>query len=74
MYHHDPSCLEGPISLSVRNRIPVATCSMDKGATFCEPPFRASLVARIRREIAAGTYETPEKLAIALERMFLRDL
>ena len=29
--------------------------------------FRADLVARIRSEIAAGTYETPDKVAVAIE-------
>lgn len=29
---------------------------------------RSDLVARIRNEIAAGTYETPEKLEAALDR------
>jgi negative regulator of flagellin synthesis FlgM len=31
--------------------------------------IRQDLVSRIRAEIAAGTYETPEKLDAALERM-----
>lgn len=31
--------------------------------------IRYDLVARVRREIAAGTYDTPEKLELALERM-----
>ena len=31
--------------------------------------FRADLVARIRSEIAAGTYETPQKLAIAMDQL-----
>ena len=30
---------------------------------------RSELVAQIRSEIAAGTYETPEKLDLALERL-----
>lgn len=34
--------------------------------------IRQDLVARIRQEIAAGTYETPEKLELALERMLNR--
>jgi hypothetical protein len=34
-----------------------------------EPRIRWELVQRIRKEIAAGTYETPEKLEKALERM-----
>ncbi len=31
--------------------------------------FRAGLVEQVRQEIAAGTYETPEKLEAALERL-----
>jgi negative regulator of flagellin synthesis FlgM len=31
--------------------------------------FRADLVARIRNEIAAGTYESPDKVAVAIESM-----
>ncbi len=31
--------------------------------------MRTELIARIRQEIQAGCYETPEKLEIALERM-----
>jgi hypothetical protein len=31
--------------------------------------FRPALVARVRREIQLGIYETPEKLEIAVERM-----
>ena len=31
--------------------------------------FRAELVNRVRNEIAAGTYETPEKIDAALERL-----
>lgn len=32
-------------------------------------PIRTELVARVRREIAAGTYDTPEKWHVALERL-----
>ena len=32
--------------------------------------IRADLVARIRSEIAAGTYETAGKTAVAIERLF----
>lgn len=31
--------------------------------------FRADLVARVRSEIAAGTYESPDKLDTALNRL-----
>jgi len=34
-----------------------------------DPDIRADLVRRIRREIAAGDYDTPEKLELALRRL-----
>jgi hypothetical protein len=34
-----------------------------------ETPIRWDLVQQVRREIAAGTYDTPEKLDRALERL-----
>lgn len=37
-----------------------------------EAPIREDLVAEIRRQIAEGTYETPEKLEIALARLLDR--
>jgi negative regulator of flagellin synthesis FlgM len=36
------------------------------------PGVRTELVERVRQEIAAGTYETPEKLEAALERLLDR--
>ncbi len=33
---------------------------------------RARLIARIRRQIQEGVYETPEKLEIALQRLLER--
>lgn len=32
-------------------------------------PIRTGLVDRVRREIASGTYDTPDKLDAALDRM-----
>jgi hypothetical protein len=37
-----------------------------------DAPIRTELVERVRREIAAGLYETPEKWAIALEELLKR--
>jgi hypothetical protein len=37
-----------------------------------DPSIRAELVARIRREIAAGTYDSPEKWEVALDRLLER--
>jgi len=34
-----------------------------------DPQIRHELVERVRREIAAGTYETPEKWRIAINRL-----
>ena len=71
MYRHGPTCLAGPVT-RVR---PIW------GEAFTEPrtdevdssEIRATLVARVRREIAAGTYDTPEKFALAFDRL-LADL
>lgn len=38
-----------------------------------DPTYRADLVQRVRAEIEGGTYETPDKLDIAAERL-ARDL
>ena len=69
MLRHDASCLSGPVSKSRR--------SWRKEANSPRPPrdetrVRQELVERVRREIAEGTYETPEKLEIALERLLNR--
>jgi negative regulator of flagellin synthesis FlgM len=37
-----------------------------------DQPIRTELVERIRREIAEGTYDTPEKWEIALDRLLNR--
>lgn len=54
--------VELSFSAQVRGRTAVdSTSSVDQ-------PIRADLVSRVRAEIAAGTYETPEKLDIAIGR------
>ena len=35
----------------------------------CLPEIRHEKVAEIRQQIAAGTYETPEKMDLALDRL-----
>jgi hypothetical protein len=61
MYRHMPTCLENPVS---RNRL---------HGLFNNPvsaeEIRRDLVERIRREIAEGTYDTPEKWEAALDRL-----
>jgi hypothetical protein len=65
MYQHGPMCLRGPVSRRRRNWKAVPM----KGRIPAEPALRHELIARVRAEIAAGTYETPEKWQHALERL-----
>ncbi len=78
MHRHGPSCLSGPISRA-RRQWAQSTPGRRRKSTVDnpspaakDPAIRADLVERVRREIAAGTYETPEKWAIALERLLGR--
>ncbi len=61
MYRHTPTCLQGSVS---HNRL---------RGLFNDPrkteEIRLDLVARVRREIAEGVYETPEKWEAALDRL-----
>jgi len=40
--------------------------------SLADPEIRKELVERVRREIAEGTYETPEKWEAALDRLLER--
>ena len=64
---HGTTCLEGPITKS-RGWWPLEE---DLGAP-ATGDIRHDLVARVRREIAAGDYDTPEKMELALARLFQR--
>ena len=84
MYRHGPSCLRGPVTRTpdlwtpgdgeLPYTQPHAAGTPDisppsKDSPPGDPPIRAELVERIRREIAEGTYETPEKWEAALDRL-----
>jgi hypothetical protein len=74
MHAHGPSCLPGPLT---RDRdwwsVPAGSNSPSHNdGTHRAVPIRRPLVERVRREIAAGTYETPEKFEAALERLLGR--
>jgi anti-sigma28 factor (negative regulator of flagellin synthesis) len=75
---HGPQGLQGPhwnrptaptASPQAADQVDIsaaAEAAMDAGDAG---DFRADLVARVRSEIAAGTYETTAKIASAVDRM-----
>jgi hypothetical protein len=78
MYRHGATCLTGPVSLArVWWTAPIEANEVAENRALAAPPsapeeIRQDLVARVRREIAEGTYETPEKLETALARLLNR--
>jgi len=68
MYRHGPTCLAGPLTLT--RPCWGETFSESLAVEADDSVIRTDLVARVRREIAAGTYDTPEKMALALDRLF----
>jgi hypothetical protein len=74
--HRSDSCLKGPHlpARLLRSR----PAKPRKGMCQPKPPqavpgdptIRYELVARVRREIAAGTYDTPDKWEKTLDRLF----
>jgi hypothetical protein len=88
MYNHPPSVLAGPVTqtrpwwvddetaltpLAPSFRYEEATMNCpDEELHRRERPIRWELVDRVRREIADGTYETPEKWDLALDRLMDR--
>ncbi len=79
MYRHASTCLKGPVSRSRAWWQDGPGEEIDKGDSAAVPEpvrdqrsrgMRHDLIARIRQEIAAGTYDTPEKMEVALDRLF----
>ena len=69
MQKHSPSCLPGPVSGARPWWQHLETNEESQTSNEKQPMFRAALVEQIRREIVAGTYDTPEKWEIALDRL-----
>lgn len=57
-------------------RVPTGIARLTEGPPVnpqsYSPEIRIDLVARVRQEIQAGTYDTPEKLEAALDRLAAR--
>jgi hypothetical protein len=68
MQRHGPSCLTGPRS----RRAGAAFHAPGTSRTPMTPAERQARIERIRREIAAGNYDTPEKFALALDQLMRR--
>ncbi len=64
MHPHGPSCLPGPITRDLD------LWSVPAGSDSA--PIRHDLVERIRREIAQGTYDTPDRFEAAMQQLFRR--
>ena len=67
MYRHGSTCLDGPVT---KTRQWWAAAEEPGAVTLADSEIRHDLVARVRREIAAGEYDTPEKMELALDRLF----
>jgi hypothetical protein len=74
MIRHGPTCLDGPVTkdrnwwvASAPEGVGVAT-----EGNVTDNDFRPDLVRRVRAEIAAGSYDTAEKLELALGKLLDR--
>jgi hypothetical protein len=73
---HQHKCLEGPVRgtpgwwQELGNRTETAEVPPPKKKrTKKSAPIRQDLVDRVKKEIAAGTYDTPEKWEATLDRL-----
>ena len=81
MYRHASTCLKGPKSRSRAWWQDSPGEEIDRaGSAVVEEVardrrrggMRLDLIARVRQEIAAGTYDTPDKWEAALDRLLER--
>lgn len=86
MHRHGPDPLPGPLRGTpawwhgrkdddppTPNTMPTSSPTPEPAKRTRKPrKIRTELVERVRREIAAGTYETPEKFQAALDRLLGR--
>jgi hypothetical protein len=65
MYRHGPCTLQGPVTLDYPWWIP----RKPRKRSAADAGIRAGLVARVRQQIADGTYDTPERWEAALDQL-----
>jgi len=68
MIKHSPSTISGPVSRT-RKQWKSHQPKAPRKRRSESAPIRQDLVDRVRKEIAAGTYDTPEKFDKALNIM-----
>jgi hypothetical protein len=73
MQTHFPGTYKGPVT-GDRNWWPRSPEELrgEGVPALDDPEIRADLVRRVRAEIAAGTYDTPEKWEAALDELWKR--
>jgi hypothetical protein len=74
MIRHGATCLDGPVTKDRNWWVASAPTGLATAAgdNVTDNDIRPDLVRRVRAEIAAGTYDTPEKLELALDRLLDR--
>src|SRR5262245_13725742 len=60
----------GVLAAKVRDMHTLRLHPFAQRESLAGPSLRHGLIARVRREIEAGIYDTPEKLEIARQRLF----
>lgn len=74
METHGPCTLKGPFTRRREWWRAPKRKPAPKAKIGVVPGIRFDLVQRVRREIEAGTYDTPEKFAMALDAMIRREI
>ena len=66
----EPTARSRPVEVPIRRDADRVEVSREaRAAQRTEQPAPSARVDQIRREIADGTYESPQKLAVALDRL-----
>jgi hypothetical protein len=72
MFTHRADRLQGPVTQDRKWWPRPKPVAKGRGRAASSYGIRVELVQRVRQEIAAGTYETPEKWEAALDRLLDR--